>query len=67
MVYRALGPPRRRPHRRGPARPACQKLLAAERKKVERVAPGVPVTTIRVGDGEGEVPLPQAREQGDHA
>ena len=36
-----------------------QKLLAAEKKRVERVAPGVPVTIMRVGKGEGEVPLPK--------
>ena len=29
----------------------AQKLLAAERRKVERVASGVPVTLLRVGDG----------------
>ena len=56
MVFRALGPPRHRPRRRGPAGSGAQ---AARRraKKVERVAPGVPVTLLRVGDGEGQVPL----------
>jgi Domain of unknown function (DUF4191) len=33
------------------------KLLATERKKVERVAPGVPVTTLVVGDRGDEVPI----------
>ena len=33
------------------------KLLAAERKKVERVAPGVPVTSLVVGDGAEQVPV----------
>jgi hypothetical protein len=35
----------------------AQRLLAAERRRVERVAPGVPVVLLRVGtgDGEGEV------------
>ena len=32
-------------------------LLASEAKKHEQVAYGVPVTTIVMGDGEGEVPL----------
>ena len=58
MVYRALRPARRRPRRRGPdAR--VQKLLAEREEAVERVAPGVPVTTMRVGPGEDEVPLPK--------
>ena len=34
-----------------------QKLLVAEKKRVERVAPGVPVTLMRVGNGEDEVPI----------
>ena len=56
VVYRALGragvvlvgdvPPGR-----------VQKLLGAEKKRVERVAPGVPVTLMRVGNGEDEVPI----------
>jgi hypothetical protein len=58
MVYRALGRPGVVLVGEGP--PArVQKLLAAEKKRVERVAPGVPVTTLRVGTGEGEVPLPK--------
>jgi hypothetical protein len=40
------------------ARPGrVQKLLVKEQKRVERVAPGVPVTTMVVGEGEGQVPL----------
>ncbi len=58
MVYRALGRPGVVLVGEGP--PArVQKLLAAEKKRVERVAPGVPVTIMRVGKGEGEVPLPK--------
>ncbi len=58
MVYRALGRPGVVLVGEGPTG-RVQKLLAAEKKRVERVAPGVPVTTMRVGNGEGEVPLPK--------
>ena len=58
MVYRALGRPGVVLVGEGPTG-RVQKLLVAEKKRVERVAPGVPVTTIRVGNGEGEVPLPK--------
>jgi hypothetical protein len=40
----------------GPAQRAT-KLLAAERKRTERVVSGAPVITIQMGDGEGQVPL----------
>ncbi|HET7397487.1 MAG TPA: DUF4191 domain-containing protein [Intrasporangium sp.] len=56
MVYRALGRPGVVLIGEGPTG-RVQKLLVAEKKRVERVAPGVPVTTLRVGTGEGEVPL----------
>lgn len=36
---------------------AARGLLNDERRRVERFVPGVPVTTVIVGDGEGEVPL----------
>ncbi len=58
MVYRALGRPGVVLVGEGPTG-RVQKLLAAEKKRVERVAPGVPVTTMRVGNGEDEVPLPK--------
>ncbi len=58
MVYRALGRPGVVLVGEGPTA-RVQKLLAAEKKRVERVAPGVPVTTMRVGQGEGETPLPK--------
>jgi hypothetical protein len=32
-------------------------LLAAERKKTERVAHGVPITELQVGSGEGQIPV----------
>jgi len=53
MVYRAVGRPGIVLIGEGPPARA-QKLLAAERKRVERVAPGVPVVLLRVGDGDGD-------------
>jgi len=53
MVYRAVGRPGIVLIGEGPSGRA-QKLLAAERKRVERVAPGVPVVLLRVGTGGGE-------------
>jgi hypothetical protein len=50
LVYRAVGRPGIVLIAEGPPGRA-QKLLAAERRKVERVASGVPVTLLRVGDG----------------
>lgn len=35
----------------------AKRLLADEKKKMERFVPGVPITEILVGDGEGQVPL----------
>lgn len=56
MVYRALGRPGVVLVGEGPTA-RVQRLLAAEKRRVERVAPGVPVTIMRVGRGEGEVPI----------
>jgi hypothetical protein len=56
MVYRALGRPGIVLVGEGPAI-RVEKLLASEKRRVERVAPGVPVTTLRVGNAEGEIPL----------
>lgn len=56
VVYRALGRPGVVLVGEGPAM-RVEKLLLSEKKRVERVAPGVPVTTFRVGRGEGEVPV----------
>ena len=36
---------------------AVRQMIADERKKSERYAPGAPITEIIVGDGEGQVPL----------
>ncbi len=53
MVYRAVGRPGVVLVAEGPEAKA-QRLLLAEKKRIERVAPGVPVTTYRVGEGGGE-------------
>lgn len=56
VVYRALGRPGVVLIGEGPTG-RVQKLLVAEKKRVERVAPGVPVILMRVGAGEDEVPI----------
>jgi hypothetical protein len=56
MVYRALGRPGVVLVGEGPLA-RVQKLLLKEQKRVERVAPGVPVTTMLVGNDDGQVPL----------
>lgn len=56
MVFRALGRPGIVLIGEGPEG-RVHKLLKAEEKKVARVAPGVPVTLIVTGDGEGQVPV----------
>ena len=56
VVFRALGRPGVVLVGEGP-KPRVTKLLEAERKKVARVAPGVPVHFITIGDGEGDVPV----------
>jgi Domain of unknown function (DUF4191) len=53
LVYRAVGRPGIVLIGEGPSGRA-QKLLAAERRKVERVASGVPVTLMRVGESGAE-------------
>jgi hypothetical protein len=50
LVYRAVGRPGIVLIGEGPSGRA-QKLLVAERRKVERVASGVPVTLLRIGEG----------------
>jgi hypothetical protein len=56
FVYRALGRPGIVLVGEGPDARRT-KLLAQERKKVERVAPGVPVIAVVVGDGDDQVPV----------
>jgi len=36
---------------------AVRQMLQDEKRKAERFAPGVPITEILVGDGEGQVPI----------
>ncbi len=56
VVHRVIGPPGIVLVAEGqPAR--VKALVAAEVKKHEQVAYGVPVTTVMMGDGEGQVPL----------
>lgn len=54
MVFRALGKPGVVLFAEGPTARA-KKLLEKEQKKVARVAPGVPIHIVHVGDGEGQV------------
>ena len=56
VVFRALGRPGVVLVGEGP-RPRVTKLLEAERRKVARVAPGVPVHLLVVGDGPDDVPV----------
>ena len=56
MVFRALGRPGIVLIGEGPA-PRVTKLLKQEEKKVNRVAPGVPVHLWVVGEDEGQVPI----------
>ena len=56
VVHRVVGPPGIVLVAEGqPGR--VKALVAAEAKKHEQVAYGVPVTTVMMGDGEGQVPL----------
>ncbi|MGN6611129.1 MAG: DUF4191 domain-containing protein [Angustibacter sp.] len=56
MVFRAVGRPGVVLVAEGPQGRA-QKLADKERKRISRVLPNVPVTVLRVGTGEGEVPV----------
>ena len=60
FVFRAVGRPGVVLIGEGPAGRVA-KVLQTERKKVERVAPGVPVAVIVAGDGEDQVPLRKLR------
>ncbi len=53
MVFRAVGKPGVVLIAEGPPGRAV-KLLTAEKKRVNRLVPNVPVTTFRIGSGEGE-------------
>jgi hypothetical protein len=56
MVFRAVGRPGVVLVLEGPAGRA-QRLAEKERKRVSRVLPNVPVTLIRIGSGDDEVPV----------
>lgn len=60
VVFRALGRPGVVLLGEG-TKPRVDKLFAKEKKKVNRVAPGVPVHTFIVGLGEGELPARKIR------
>ena len=57
-VFRGIGRPGIVIISEGPAARVA-KLVDAERKKVSRVASGVPITVIQVGNDEGQTPLRQ--------
>ena len=58
MVHRVVGPPglilvgEGNPNR-------LRQLMTSEQRKLERVAPEIPVHQVIVGNGEGQVPLPK--------
>lgn len=56
FVFRAVGRPGIVLVGDGP-KARVARLLEAERKKVARVAPGVPVHLLHAGDGDGQVPV----------
>lgn len=60
VVFRALGRPGVVLLGEGPKH-RVDKLFVKEKKKVNRVAPGVPVHTFIVGSGEGELPARKIR------
>jgi Domain of unknown function (DUF4191) len=55
MVHRSVG--RAGIVLTGEGSPAVRQMIADERKKSERFAPGAPITEIVIGDGAGQVPL----------
>lgn len=58
LVFRAIGRPGVVLVSEGPAH-RVSRLLEAERKRVARILPNVPVHLIQEGRGEGQVPLPE--------
>jgi hypothetical protein len=56
MVFRAVGRPGVVLIAEGPQARA-RRLVESERKKLARIAPGVPVSVLHAGDGEGQVPV----------
>lgn len=58
LVFRAVGRPGIVLVTEGPL-PRVNRLVDAERKKVNRILPNVPVVVVNAGDGEDQVPLPK--------
>ncbi|MDO8145243.1 MULTISPECIES: DUF4191 domain-containing protein [Isoptericola] len=58
LVFRGVGRPGVVLVSEGPSH-RVERMLADERKRAARILPNVPVTTIQVGDEEGQVPLPK--------
>jgi hypothetical protein len=56
LVFRAVGRPGVVLVTEGPL-PRVNRLAETERKRLTKVMPGVPVTVLHAGDGEGQVPL----------
>lgn len=56
LVFRAVGRPGIVLVTEGPL-PRASRLADAERKRLTKLMPGVPVTVLHAGDGEGQVPL----------
>lgn len=59
VVHRVVGPPGIVLVGEGTSHARLRQLMISERRKHERVASGVPIHEVVVGDGEGEVPLPK--------
>lgn len=59
MVFRAMGRPGVVLLSEGGPRGVQQRLLDAERKRVNRLVPDVPVHLMQVGREEGQIPLPK--------
>jgi hypothetical protein len=58
MVHRVVGPPGLVLVGEGNTN-RLRQLMGAEQRKLERVAPEIPVHQVIVGNGEGQVPLPK--------
>jgi hypothetical protein len=56
LVFRAVGRPGIVLVTEGPL-PRANRLADTERKRLTKLMPGVPVTVLHAGDGEGQVPL----------
>ena len=57
LVFRGVGPPGRRPRRRGPRAPHRASCWSRSASAPPASSPVRPITLIQVGDGEGQVAL----------